>query len=99
MFEITDSQGQVDETINDEDKHGQPHTLTIMSDSLEIDDTLRHSFHNGRCTIRSIRLPPTEGIFSLSAVHSRYPELKTVIKVGTTPETIQCVFVVVLFNT
>ncbi|KAL8538004.1 hypothetical protein ACS0TY_000091 [Phlomoides rotata] len=81
VFKITDSQGNVDESIHDEDKHGQPHTLSIHSDSFEVDDTVRYSFRHGRCTIRSIPLPRRVGIFSLSAVHSRYPELKTVVKV------------------
>ncbi|KAL8550899.1 hypothetical protein ACS0TY_000106 [Phlomoides rotata] len=81
VFEITDSQGNVDESIHDEDKHGQPHTLSILSDSFEVDNTVRYSFRRGCCTIRSIPLPRREGIFSLSAVHSRYPELKTVVKV------------------
>ncbi|KAL8537992.1 hypothetical protein ACS0TY_000080 [Phlomoides rotata] len=81
VFEITDSQGKIDESIHDEDKHGKPHTLTIKSDSIEIDDTVRYSFRYGCCTIPSIPLPRKEGVFSLSAAHSHYPELKTVIKV------------------
>lgn len=88
VFEITDSEGKIDKMIHDEDKHLQPHTLTIYSDSLEIDDTVRYSFRHGRCTIRSIPLPRREGIFSFSAMHSRYTELNTVVKVGTSPEII-----------
>ncbi|KAL8540586.1 hypothetical protein ACS0TY_002002 [Phlomoides rotata] len=73
VFEMTDSQGKIDESIHDEDKHGKPHTLTIKSDSFEIDDIVGYSFRYGRCTVRSIHLPRKEGTFSctfsLSRVH------------------------------
>ncbi|EYU25236.1 hypothetical protein MIMGU_mgv1a019692mg [Erythranthe guttata] len=75
VFEITDTQGKVDENINDEEKHGQFHTLKIKSKSFDIDDSVRYSFRHGRCIIRSIPLPNIEGILSFSASHSRYPEL------------------------
>lgn len=88
VFEIIDSEGKVDESINDEEKSGQSHTLTIKSKSFDIDDCVRYSFRRGRCTIRSIPLPHTEGVFSFSASHSRYPELKSDIEVATAPEII-----------
>ncbi|KAL6508311.1 hypothetical protein OROHE_021853 [Orobanche hederae] len=83
VFEIVNSDGKVDESIHHEEKHGQSHTLTIKSNSIsfDIDDTVRYSFRRGRCTIRSIPLPHTEGIYSFSASHSRYPELNLDIEV------------------
>ncbi|KAL8049446.1 hypothetical protein ABFX02_06G021100 [Erythranthe guttata] len=81
VFEITDTQGKVDENINDEEKHGQFHTLKIKSKSFDIDDSVRYSFRHGRCIIRSIPLPNIEGILSFSASHSRYPELNLDIEV------------------
>ncbi|KAL6509247.1 hypothetical protein OROGR_022557 [Orobanche gracilis] len=83
VFEIVNSDGKVDEGIHHEEKHGQSHTLTIKSNSVsfDIDDTVRYSFRRGRCTIRSISLPHTEGIYSFSASHSRYPELHLDIEV------------------
>ncbi|KAL8538000.1 hypothetical protein ACS0TY_000087 [Phlomoides rotata] len=71
VFEITDSQGKIDESIHDEDKHGKPHTLTIKSDSFEIDDTVGYSFRYGRCTVRSILLRRKEGTFSCTFSLSR----------------------------
>lgn len=82
-FEITDSQGEVDETIHDEEKHGQSHILKIMSKSLCIDDSVKYRFHHGRCTIPSIPLPDKGGPVFFSASHSRYPELKSTIEVGS----------------
>ncbi|KAK6135231.1 hypothetical protein DH2020_031039 [Rehmannia glutinosa] len=81
VFEIINYEGKVDESIHDEEKHGQSHTLTIKSNSFDIDDSVRYSFRHGRCTIRSIPLPQTEGNFSFSASHSRYPELNLDIEV------------------
>ncbi|KAI3458000.1 hypothetical protein Pfo_014663 [Paulownia fortunei] len=81
VFEIINSEGKVDESIHDEEKHGQSHTLTIKSNSFDIDDSARYSFRYGRCAIRSIPLPHTEGIFSFSAAHSRYPELNSDVEV------------------
>ncbi|KAL2226951.1 UNVERIFIED_CONTAM: Structural maintenance of chromosomes flexible hinge domain-containing protein GMI1 [Sesamum indicum] len=83
VFEVVNPEGEVDESIHDEEKHGQSHTLTIKSNSFDIDDSVRYSFRHGRCTIRSIPLPHKEGIFSFSAVHFRYPELNLDIEVDT----------------
>ncbi|KAL0299685.1 UNVERIFIED_CONTAM: Structural maintenance of chromosomes flexible hinge domain-containing protein GMI1 [Sesamum radiatum] len=81
VFEVVNPEGEVDESIHDEEKYGQSHTLMIKSNSFDIDDSVRYSFRHGRCTIRSIPLPHKEGIFSFSAVHSRYPELNLDIEV------------------
>ncbi|KAL0400592.1 UNVERIFIED_CONTAM: Structural maintenance of chromosomes flexible hinge domain-containing protein GMI1 [Sesamum latifolium] len=82
VFEVVNPEGEVDESIHDEEKHGQSHTLTIKSNSFDIDDSVRYSFRHGRCAIRSIPLPHKEGIFSFSAAHSRYPELNLDIEVN-----------------
>lgn len=81
MFQITNPQGSVDETITDAEKSGQLHCLRLNSDTFEIDDSVRYSFRNGRCTIRAIPLPQSEGVFSFRASHSRYPELNVDIEV------------------
>ncbi|KAL3653639.1 hypothetical protein CASFOL_003320 [Castilleja foliolosa] len=81
VFEIINSKGKVDESINDDEKNGQYHTLTIKSNSFDIDGSVRYSFRRGRCTIRSIPLPQTQGTFSFSAIHSRFPELNLDLEV------------------
>ncbi|KAG8381135.1 hypothetical protein BUALT_Bualt06G0090900 [Buddleja alternifolia] len=81
VFEVINPEGEIDKSIHDEEKRGQSHTLTIKSNSFDIDDSVRYSFRHGRCTIRSIPLPQTDGIFSISASHSRYPELNSNIEV------------------
>ncbi|KAL0304417.1 UNVERIFIED_CONTAM: Nicotinamide/nicotinic acid mononucleotide adenylyltransferase [Sesamum radiatum] len=81
VFEVVNPEGEVDESIHDGEKHGQSHTLSMKSNSFDIDDSVRYSFRHGRCTIRSIPLPHKEGIFSFSAAHSRYPELNLDIEV------------------
>ncbi|CAA0813022.1 gamma-irradiation and mitomycin c induced 1 [Striga hermonthica] len=81
VFEVIDSKGNIDESIHDEVKHGRSHTLTLKSNSLDIEEFVCYSFRHGRCTIRSIPLPQTGGIFSFSATHSRYPELNLTIEV------------------
>ncbi|KAK1397583.1 hypothetical protein POM88_007446 [Heracleum sosnowskyi] len=65
------------------------HTLILKSDSTEIDDSVRYSFHHGCCTVRVIPLPRIEGRFSFLAAHSRYPNLNmtiTVVLVEKAPE-------------
>lgn len=81
VFEIVDADGVVDENINDNEKYGQIHTLVVKSNSMDMDDFLRYGFSRGRCTVRSIRLPEREGIFTLTAAYSRYPDLKVDIEV------------------
>ncbi|XP_075495210.1 structural maintenance of chromosomes flexible hinge domain-containing protein GMI1 [Primulina tabacum] len=81
LFEIVDADGVVDENINDNEKHGQIHTLILKSDSMDMDNFVRYSFSRGRSTVRSIHLPQREGIFTLTAFHSHYPDLKVDIEV------------------
>nr|GMC58205.1 protein defective in meristem silencing 3 [Ipomoea batatas] len=83
IFEVINSEGEVDESIHDDEKNGQPHTLTIKSELLKIDETVRYSFCHGRCTVRSITLPEDEGKFHFVAVHSRHMELQLCIEVNT----------------
>lgn len=81
MFEIVDSEGGVDETIDDDETNGLFHTLTLNSETMDIDDSVRYSFRHGRCTVRVIPLPQREGTFSFVAAYTRSPELNMVIKV------------------
>ncbi|KAL3838064.1 hypothetical protein ACJIZ3_022655 [Penstemon smallii] len=81
VFEVTNSEGAVDKTINHDEKQGQLHTLMMKSDSFDVDDSVRYSFSNGRCVIRAIPLPQREGIFFFTATHSRYSELNLDIEV------------------
>ncbi|KAJ9680038.1 hypothetical protein PVL29_021800 [Vitis rotundifolia] len=81
VFEIINSKGEVDESVHDEEKHGQFHTLTIMSDSFYLDGSVRFAFRNGRCIIPTIPLPRKQGDFTFLAAHSCHPELSLVVKV------------------
>ncbi|THG10126.1 hypothetical protein TEA_027991 [Camellia sinensis var. sinensis] len=81
VFEIINSDGDVDETIHDEELQGQSHMLMIKSESLDTDDSVRYSFHYGRCIVRAISLPQKEGLVCLEAAHSRHPELHLTIEV------------------
>ncbi|XP_057463870.1 structural maintenance of chromosomes flexible hinge domain-containing protein GMI1 [Actinidia eriantha] len=80
-FEIINSEGDVDRAIHDDESQGQSHMLAIKSESLDTDDSVRYSFHHGRCTVRAISLPQKEGTVRLLAAHSRYPELHLAIEV------------------
>ncbi|KAK7850486.1 structural maintenance of chromosomes flexible hinge domain-containing protein gmi1 [Quercus suber] len=82
IFEIVNSEGDVDETIHDEDKYGQSHTLTIKSESLNTEDSIRYTFKHGRCTVPAIPLPQKNGMFCFEASHSRHPELNLSIQVS-----------------
>ncbi|XP_074380621.1 structural maintenance of chromosomes flexible hinge domain-containing protein GMI1-like isoform X2 [Apium graveolens] len=81
VFEIVNSDGVVDETINDNEKGSISHTLVLKSESTEIDDSVRYRFHCGCCTVRAIPLPQIEGRFSFTAAHSGYPKLNMTITV------------------
>lgn len=81
IFEVINSEGEVDKNIHNEDKGGQLHTLTIQSDSLQIDDSVRYSFSYGRCKVRNIPVSVTEGIFYFEVAHSFHPELHLSIEV------------------
>lgn len=82
VFEIINSKGEVDETVHEEEKHGQFHTLTIISDSFYLDGSVRFAFRNGRCIIPTIPLPRKQGDFTFLAAHSCHPELSLAVKVS-----------------
>lgn len=76
VFEVVDSQGDVDPRIHNEEKAGQCHSLTIKSDSFNLQDAIQYTLRHGRCTIPAIRIPPSEGSFCFIAAHSCYTELQ-----------------------
>lgn len=80
MFEVVDSQGDVDLRIHNEEKAGQCHSLTIKSDSFNLQDPIRYTLRHGCCTIPAIQIPPIEGSFCFIAAHSCYPELQLRVK-------------------
>ncbi|KAK9994804.1 hypothetical protein SO802_024507 [Lithocarpus litseifolius] len=82
IFEIVNPEGDVDETIHDEDKYGQSHTLTIKSESFNTEESIRYTFKHGRCTVPAIPLPQKNGMFCFEASHSRHPELNLSIQVS-----------------
>ncbi|KAF3955646.1 hypothetical protein CMV_019148 [Castanea mollissima] len=82
IFEIVNSEGDVDETIHDEDKYGQSHTLTIKSESFNTEESIRYTFKHGRCIVPAIPLPQKNGMFCFEASHSRHPELNLSIQVS-----------------
>lgn len=86
VFEVINSDGDVDESIHDEEMHGQSHMLMIKSESMDTDDSIRYSFRRGHCTVRALPLPKKEGIFSFVVAHSRYPELHLTIEVAPFPD-------------
>lgn len=81
VFEIVNPDGVVDETIDDNEKGDMSHSLVLRSDSTDMDDFVKYSFHHGCCTVRTIQLPEIEGSFSFRAAHSRFPKLNMTITV------------------
>ncbi|XP_060971263.1 structural maintenance of chromosomes flexible hinge domain-containing protein GMI1 isoform X1 [Cannabis sativa] len=81
IFEIVNSEGIVDEAINDEQKTGQSHMLAIKADWLDMESTTRYTFKHGRCIVPAIPLSKTEGNFCFSAFHSRHSNLSVNVKV------------------
>ena len=96
VFEIINSEGDVDRAIHDDESHGQSHMLAIKSEALDTDDSVRYSFHHGRCTVRAISLPQKEGTVRLLAAHSRYPELHLAIEVSKIAAIVSCLVCTVL---
>ncbi|KAG6752676.1 hypothetical protein POTOM_042705 [Populus tomentosa] len=76
VFEVVDSQGDVDPRIHNEEKAGQCHSLTIKSESFNLQDAIQYTLRHGRCTIPAIRIPPSDGSFCFIAAHSCYTELQ-----------------------
>ncbi|EOY23564.1 Gamma-irradiation and mitomycin c induced 1, putative isoform 1 [Theobroma cacao] len=81
-FEVVDSQGVVDETFHDDEKHGQSHRLIVNSESFETCDSICYAFIHGCCIVTSIPLPEIEGPFCFVAFHSRYMDLYLNVKVS-----------------
>jgi hypothetical protein len=80
-FEIVNINGEVDTKIHQDDQYGQFHMLTIKSDLLNAENSMRYTFKHGRCTIPYIRVPEIEGTFCFEASHSKYTELCLAVKV------------------
>ncbi|KAK3419543.1 hypothetical protein EUGRSUZ_G00110 [Eucalyptus grandis] len=83
VFEIVDTEGNLDENIHNDEENGHFHTLSIKLDSSVTKTTTLYAFQKGRCTIPSLTVPRDAGCFSFSAVHSRHRELSLSIKVAT----------------
>ncbi|XP_058206196.1 structural maintenance of chromosomes flexible hinge domain-containing protein GMI1 isoform X2 [Rhododendron vialii] len=81
VFEVINTEGDVDETIHDDESCGQSHMLMIKSEPLDTGDSVKYSFHRGCCIVRAISLRQKEGIVRLLAAHSRYPELHLTMEV------------------
>lgn len=81
IFEVTDSEGVIDEGIHDEPIQGHFHTLLMSSESSAIDNTIRYTFHHGRCTVPVILVPWEEGTFHFVASHSHHSELHIGVEV------------------
>ncbi|KAH9603600.1 hypothetical protein KSS87_015976 [Heliosperma pusillum] len=79
IFEVVDPDGNIDQTIHNDDKHGPPHTLKIRKSTEN--DFVKYVFKKGRCFVPSITLPKRTGDFFIEAVHSQYPELHLKFKV------------------
>eukprot|EP00268_Persea_americana_P011683 TRINITY_DN14922_c0_g1_i4.p1 TRINITY_DN14922_c0_g1~~TRINITY_DN14922_c0_g1_i4.p1 ORF type:complete len:1098 (+),score=235.69 TRINITY_DN14922_c0_g1_i4:589-3882(+) len=82
IFEVTDSEGVIDEGIHDEPIQGHFHTLLMSSESSAIDNTIRYTFHHGRCTVPVIPVPREEGTFHFVASHSHHSELHIGVEVS-----------------
>ncbi|KVI04651.1 Histidine kinase-like ATPase, ATP-binding domain-containing protein [Cynara cardunculus var. scolymus] len=80
-FEVVNPKGEVDVNFHDEDKIGQSHTLVITSQFIEIDESVKYVFRDGRCIVRAVPIPSEEGDFSFVVSHSRHVELQLTIKV------------------
>ncbi|XP_076956872.1 structural maintenance of chromosomes flexible hinge domain-containing protein GMI1-like [Bidens hawaiensis] len=81
LFEVVNSKGEVDVNFHDEDGIGQSHTLAIKSHYMEIDESVKYAFHEGRCIVRAVPVPSEEGEFTFVAVHSHCPDLQLTLKV------------------
>lgn len=82
VFVVIDTEGDVDETIHDDESCGQSHMLMIKSEPRDTDDSVKYSFHHGRCIVRALSLRQKEGIVRLVVAHSRYPELHLTMEVS-----------------
>ncbi|XP_050237468.1 structural maintenance of chromosomes flexible hinge domain-containing protein GMI1 isoform X2 [Mercurialis annua] len=82
-FQVVDSVGDVDETIHDEEKFSQSHTLKIISNTFD-SVGIQYTFRFGCATVPVIPVPANEGNYSFTAAHTRYPELQLSFNVSVT---------------
>ncbi|CAH2044294.1 unnamed protein product [Thlaspi arvense] len=85
IFQVTDSDGTTDDSIHDDEKSGCSHTMSIESDSRNIQRGIRYAFERGSCKVPSLSLPENEVVFSFRVFHSRYPELHVNLEIPLTP--------------
>ncbi|KAJ0765096.1 putative histidine kinase/HSP90-like ATPase superfamily [Helianthus annuus] len=86
-FEVVNSKGEVDVNFHDEDETGQSHTLVIKSQSqfMDIEDSVKYVFRQGRCLVRAVPVPLETGEFTFVAAHSGCPDLQLTLKVLIEP--------------
>lgn len=82
VFEVVNSEGVVDDTIHNEEKNGQSHTLTVKAESFNTEELIRYTFKHGRCNVPSIPVSHKGGVFCFVASHSRHTELSLNVEVG-----------------
>ncbi|KAI3731384.1 hypothetical protein L1987_62572 [Smallanthus sonchifolius] len=80
-FVVVNSKGDVDVNFHDEDEIGQSHTLVIKSQFMDIDESVKYVFREGRCIVRAVPVPSERGEFTFVVAHSRDPGLQLTIKV------------------
>ncbi|XP_024006711.1 uncharacterized protein LOC18011562 isoform X2 [Eutrema salsugineum] len=84
IFKVTDSDGDMDTSIHHDEKFGCFHTMSIDSDSRNMQSGIRYAFVYGCCKVPTLSLPENEGVFSFRVFHSRYPELHVNLKIPLT---------------
>jgi len=90
-FEIVNIDGDVDTKIHHDNQDYQFHMLTIKSDLINAEESIRYLFKQGCCTVPFIRVPEIEGTFCFEVSHSQYTELCLAVKV------IYFFFIIVIF--
>ena len=76
IFEVSDSDGLIDESI-----HGPLHTLSIRSNELKLVEGTQYAFERGRCVVSHVPVPRQPGTVTVTAYHTHFPDLKTIIQV------------------
>ncbi|KAK9049166.1 hypothetical protein SSX86_031867 [Deinandra increscens subsp. villosa] len=79
-FVVVNSNGEVDVNFHDEDEMGQSHTLVIKSQFMDINESVKYVFREGRCIIPTLPVPSEKGEFTFVVAHSRYPDLQLCIR-------------------
>lgn len=81
VFEIVDSNDEVDGTIHYDEECNGAHTLTIKSESFNKNQLFQYAFIHGRCTVPFLPLPKNEGTICFEVSHSRHAELHLTVKI------------------